>query len=136
MESCPTIDNPPVPGMALVEDVDKEVLVCLHSNELYIGTLRSLDSFYNLVLENVVNRIIVGGSYGDCPLKSKSILIRSENVAYVGVISQETRAPSDLILVSPEEIRKAKKVEIEESKNPAESLNIGNQLTFLTNIIF
>ncbi len=47
----PNIDDVPPPGLALVEELDKLLLVQLRDGRKVIGILRSFDQFANLVLE-------------------------------------------------------------------------------------
>jgi U6 snRNA-associated Sm-like protein LSm1 len=47
----PRIDDVPPPGVAIVEELDKKLLVQLRDGRKIIGTLRSFDQFANLVLE-------------------------------------------------------------------------------------
>lgn len=47
----PSIDDVPLPGMALVEELDKMLMVQLRDGRKVLGTLRSFDQFANLVLE-------------------------------------------------------------------------------------
>lgn len=47
----PTIDEVPPPGMAIVEELDKKMMVQLRDGRKIIGILRSFDQFANLVLE-------------------------------------------------------------------------------------
>ena len=47
----PTIDEVPLPGVAIVEELDKLLMVQLRDGRKVIGVLRSFDQFANLVLE-------------------------------------------------------------------------------------
>lgn len=47
----PSIDDVPPPGVAIVEELDKKLLVQLRDGRKIIGILRSFDQFANLVLE-------------------------------------------------------------------------------------
>lgn len=47
----PSIDEVPLPGLAIVEELDKRILVQLRDGRKVIGILRSFDQFANLVLE-------------------------------------------------------------------------------------
>ena len=53
---------------SLVEELDKKLLVMLRDGSTILGTLRSFDQFANIVLQDAVERIIVGSSYSDIPL--------------------------------------------------------------------
>jgi U6 snRNA-associated Sm-like protein LSm1 len=48
----PHIDEIPPPGVALVEDLDKLLMVQLRDGRKVIGIMRSFDQFANLVLES------------------------------------------------------------------------------------
>lgn len=47
----PHIEDVPPPGLAIVEELDKLMLVQLRDGRKIVGTLRSFDQFANLVLE-------------------------------------------------------------------------------------
>lgn len=63
IELPPNIEDIPPPGMGLVEELDKVLLVQLRDGRKLIGIMRSFDQFANIVLE---------GTYavqvGRCPL--------------------------------------------------------------------
>ena len=48
----PKIDEVPPPGVAIVEELDKMLMVQLRDGRKVIGILRSFDQFANLVLES------------------------------------------------------------------------------------
>lgn len=50
----PSIDNVPPPGMGLVEELDKTLLIQLRDGRKLIGIMRSFDQFANIVLEGMV----------------------------------------------------------------------------------
>ncbi|KAK2077649.1 hypothetical protein QBZ16_004495 [Prototheca wickerhamii] len=64
----PNIDDVPPPGLALVLELDKPLLVQLRDGRKVVGTLRSFDQFANLVLEGAYERIIVGNQYAEIPM--------------------------------------------------------------------
>jgi small nuclear ribonucleoprotein (snRNP)-like protein len=74
----------PPPGTALVEELDRKLLVQLRDNRKIIGVLRSFDQFANLVLEDAVERIIVGSQYCDVPLGI--YVLRGENLVLMGQV--------------------------------------------------
>lgn len=77
-----------LPGTAsLVEEIDKKQLVMLRDGRILIGTLRSVDQFANLVLQDTVERITVDNEF--CDLPRGIYLIRGENVALMGDVDQE-----------------------------------------------
>ena len=77
---------------SLVEELDKKLLVVLRDGSKILGTLRSFDQFANIVLENAVERVIVGQSYSDIPLGL--CIVRGENVVLMGEVDEvrETEA--------------------------------------------
>lgn len=66
---------------ALVDTVDKKILVSLRDGKKLIGVLRSYDQFANLVLQDTIERIHVG--------------IDSEGTAAEGESKDPTRSTSD-----------------------------------------
>ncbi|KAF8073045.1 LSM1A [Scenedesmus sp. PABB004] len=107
------MDYPP-PGTALVEELDKKLLIQLRDGRKIIGVLRSFDQFANLVLEHAVERIIVGGLYADVPLGL--YLLRGENLVLLGQVDPAREVPPGLTLVSEPEIRTALQAEKEEAR--------------------
>lgn len=78
---------------ALVDIVDKKILVSLRDGRSLIGVLRSYDQFANLVLQDAIERIHVGvgkeeerktGQYAD--IWRGIYLIRGENVVLLGEV--------------------------------------------------
>ncbi|MBW0502945.1 hypothetical protein O181_042660 [Austropuccinia psidii MF-1] len=78
---------------ALVDIVDKKILVTLRDGKKFIGVLRSYDQFANLVLQDTIERIHVGigkdqnrpcGKYAD--IWKGVFLVRGENVVLLGEI--------------------------------------------------
>lgn len=55
VELPPSIDSVPPPGMALVEELDKTLLIQLRDGRKLIGIMRSFDQFANIVLEGTAN---------------------------------------------------------------------------------
>ncbi len=100
----------PLPGTALAEELDQKLLVVLRDGRKLLGVLRSFDQFANLVMEGAVERIIVGDTYGDIPLGLQ--VIRGENVVLLGRVDEED-APKGLTQVSPDAIKEALKGEKE-----------------------
>ncbi|KAK9378481.1 uncharacterized protein V2V93DRAFT_375774 [Kockiozyma suomiensis] len=66
----------------LVDCVDRRLLVVLRDGRKLIGILRSFDQYANLVLQDTVERIVVGSLYNDQP--RGVYIIRGENVVLVG----------------------------------------------------
>ncbi|CAL5221532.1 g3740 [Coccomyxa viridis] len=107
-------DRVPPPGAALVEDLDKRLLVQLRDGRKLIGTLRSFDQFANLVLEGAVERIVVGNLYAEDPLGL--YVVRGENVVLLGDIDGADDPPAVLQKVSIQDIRQAQRAEKEQEK--------------------
>ena len=70
-----------------------------------VGTLRSFDQFANIVLENAVERMIVGTHYSDVPLGL--YIVRGENVVLMGDIDEAIELKG-LTWVENDEIRRMK----------------------------
>eukprot|EP00013_Stygamoeba_regulata_P005421 CAMPEP_0177634972 /NCGR_PEP_ID=MMETSP0447-20121125/3652_1 /TAXON_ID=0 /ORGANISM="Stygamoeba regulata, Strain BSH-02190019" /LENGTH=132 /DNA_ID=CAMNT_0019136727 /DNA_START=214 /DNA_END=612 /DNA_ORIENTATION=+ len=87
---------------SLVDEVDKRLLVVLRDGRKLIGTMRSFDQFANVVLENTIERIVVGSAYGDIPLGW--FIIRGENIVLMGELDEDKERASVLQQVSVEEI--------------------------------
>ena len=69
---------------ALMDCVDKKMVLVLRDNTKLIGVLRSFDQYGNLVLQDSIERIHVQECYADIP---KGVyLIRGENVVLMGEI--------------------------------------------------
>lgn len=77
-------------------------MVVLRDGRTLIGYLRSIDQFANLLLQDTIERIHVGGKYGDIP--RGIFLIRGENMVLAGEIDEEKEAQSELEEVSVPDI--------------------------------
>jgi U6 snRNA-associated Sm-like protein LSm1 len=110
----PDLPEPPVPGAALAEELDKKLLVQLRDGRKLLGFLRSFDQFANLVLEHSIERIIVGEQYADIPLGLQ--LIRGENVVLLGEVDQDADAPAGLTRVAEHDIKQAQRAEKEQKQ--------------------
>lgn len=108
------MEDVPPPGTALVEELDKPLLVQLRDGRKLVGILRSFDQFANLVLEKATERIIVGSLYAEVPLGL--YVVRGENVVLLGEIDETKDPPSLLRQVSEAEIKQAQKGEAEADK--------------------
>ena len=109
----PQLDYPP-PGTALVEELDKKLLVQLRDGRKIVGVLRSFDQFANLVLEEAAERIVVGREYADVPLGM--YLLRGENLVLMGELDPNHDAPPGLTAVPEARIREALRAEREEAR--------------------
>ena len=69
---------------ALIDCVDKRMVLVLRDNTKLFGVLRSFDQYGNLVFQDSFERIYVDDCYADIP---KGVyLIRGENVVLMGEI--------------------------------------------------
>jgi hypothetical protein len=50
----PAIDEVPPPGISIVEELDKRLMVQLRDGRKVFGILRSFDQFANLILESKI----------------------------------------------------------------------------------
>jgi len=99
-----------LPGTAsLIKEIDKKLMVVLRDGRTLIGYLRSIDQFANLLLQDTIERIHVGGKYGDIP--RGIFLIRGDNMVLAGEIDEEKEANSKLEEVSVAEILEAQREE-------------------------
>jgi U6 snRNA-associated Sm-like protein LSm1 len=106
-----------LPGTAsLVEEIDKKLLVVLRDGRTLIGTLRSVDQFANLLLQNTVERIHVDMEYGD--IERGIFIVRGENVVLLGEyddIEDPSKAPDHparkLRRVAIDKIMEAQRIE-------------------------
>ncbi|WFC94278.1 hypothetical protein MBRA1_000906 [Malassezia brasiliensis] len=72
---------------ALVDCVDKKVLVILRDGRKLIGILRAYDQFANLLLHETIERVYLGNRYGD--IFKGLYIIRGENVVLLGEVDLE-----------------------------------------------
>ncbi|BHF69462.1 SM-like, degradation of cytoplasmic mRNAs and positively regulates transcription initiation [Sparganum proliferum] len=94
---------PHFPGSAsLLNDLGKEVLVKLRGPKCYIGYLRAVDQFGNIILHDALERIFVGDKYAD--IKHGILLVRGENIALIGEQKPDFDIDSKFTRTSEEEI--------------------------------
>ena len=105
---------------SLVEELDKKLLVMLRDGSKILGTLRSFDQFANIVLQDAVERIIVGSSYSDIPLGL--YIVRGENVVLMGEVDEATETQG-LTMVDNDEIKRARDAEKAAEKLKGEMLS-------------
>ncbi|KAI3438591.1 hypothetical protein D9Q98_001015 [Chlorella vulgaris] len=110
----PALDQLSPPGLALVEELDKVLLVQLRDGRKIIGTLCSFDQFANLVLSDAKERIIIGEQYAEVPLGLH--IVRGENVVLLGELDAAREPPAGLLLVSEAAIKQAQRAEHEADK--------------------
>ncbi|XP_063685216.1 U6 snRNA-associated Sm-like protein LSm1 [Bolinopsis microptera] len=104
-----------LPGTAaLVQDIDKRMMVVLRDGRTLIGFLRSLDQFANLLLTQTIERIHVRDKYGD--IDRGVFLIRGENVVLCGEVDFQNSQFKNLIQVSQEEILTIQAEELKEKE--------------------
>ncbi|KAJ1311441.1 hypothetical protein OPQ81_009930 [Rhizoctonia solani] len=99
---------------ALVESVDKKMVVVLRDGRKLIGVLRSYDQFANLVMENTLERIYHGDAFAD--IRRGVYLIRGENVVLLGEVDLDREDEMPLRSVPLEEIGYAHQEESEKRK--------------------
>ncbi|KAF7490751.1 U6 snRNA-associated Sm-like protein LSm1 [Sarcoptes scabiei] len=99
---------------SLLDELDKKLVVLLRDGRTLIGYLRSIDQFSNLLLHQTIERIYVDDKYGDIP--RGIFLIRGENVALCGEISDFKEPTFTLKQVPIEEILELQQNEIEEKQ--------------------
>ncbi|EUC66808.1 hypothetical protein ACGC1H_001686 [Rhizoctonia solani] len=99
---------------ALVESVDKKMVVVLRDGRKLIGVLRSYDQFANLVMENTLERIYHGDAYAD--IRRGVYLIRGENVVLLGEVDLDREDEMPLRPVPLEEIGYAHQEEADKRK--------------------
>ena len=102
------------PGAAMVDALDKRILISLRDNSLFIGDLRSFDQYGNLVLEKSVRREVVGIQFCDIPMGVQ--IIRGENIVLFGEVDPYCSIAPELVQVSEAEIRRAKEAEKEQER--------------------
>jgi U6 snRNA-associated Sm-like protein LSm1 len=105
---------------SLVEELDKKLLVMHRDGSKILGTLRSFDQFANIVLQDAVERIIVGSSYSDIPLGL--YIVRGENVVLMGEVDEATETQG-LTMVDNDEIKRAREAEKAAEKLKGEMLS-------------
>ena len=81
----------------LLYDVDKKCMVFLRDGRTLIGILRSVDQYANVALQSTVERIYVGKRYGE--IERGVMIIRGENVSFLGEFDPAREAEVKLIKV-------------------------------------
>ena len=80
--------KPFLPGASsLIEQLDTRVLVILRDGRHLLGTLRSLDQFSNLVLEDTYERHIAGTKYADIYLGL--YIVRGDSLVLLGQVADD-----------------------------------------------
>ncbi|CAH8582976.1 unnamed protein product [Schistosoma turkestanicum] len=78
--------------------------IILRGGRMFIGFLRIIDQFGNVVLHNAVERIHVEKKFCDIP--QGILLIRGENITIIGELNPEINIDEELERVTEEEIYK------------------------------
>ncbi|KAF6774837.1 hypothetical protein AHF37_05415 [Paragonimus kellicotti] len=91
------------PGSAsLFNDMGKNMMVCLRGGRVYIGYLRIIDQFGNIVIHQAFERIHVEKKFCDVP--QGILMIRGENIILIGELNEQTNIEDTLERVSESEI--------------------------------
>ncbi|ORY87785.1 hypothetical protein BCR37DRAFT_342569 [Protomyces lactucae-debilis] len=95
---------------ALVNSVDKKMVLVLRDNTKLFGILRSFDQYGNLVLQDSFERIYVEDCFADIP---KGVyLVRGENVVLMGEIDIDEEDNIKQIRISRDEAESRLKVQL------------------------
>eukprot|EP00052_Salpingoeca_macrocollata_P001660 m.26804 g.26804 ORF g.26804 m.26804 type:complete len:140 (+) comp11573_c0_seq1:66-485(+) len=98
------------PGASsLLDEMDKKLLCILRDGRKLIGYLRTIDQFANLVLQDTIERIYVGKTYGD--IERGIYIVRGENVVLLGEVDPSREENMQLTRVSVDEILLAQQME-------------------------
>ncbi|GFS40424.1 u6 snRNA-associated Sm-like protein LSm1 [Nephila pilipes] len=92
-----------IPGaVSLLQHIDKRLFVWLRDGRIFVGKLRSVDQFANLVLYQSFERVYNNKEYGDIP--QGVLMIRGENVSLLGEMKdgENWRYYTDEMLVAQE----------------------------------
>ncbi|KAK9462920.1 uncharacterized protein V1516DRAFT_671483 [Lipomyces oligophaga] len=98
----------------IVDFVDKRLIVVLRDGRKLIGVLRSFDQYANFVLQDTIERIIVGKNYSD--VERGVYLIRGENVVLAGELDPQKDDTLNLKEIPIEQIYAAQDEETELQK--------------------
>ncbi|CAO1624365.1 unnamed protein product [Sympodiomycopsis kandeliae] len=100
---------------ALVDCVDKKMMVILRDGKKLIGVMRSYDQFANLVFQDTVERVFVDEKFVDVP--RGIFLIRGENVVMLGEVDLDADPPPLLTPIHPEQIPAITEAQRQESES-------------------
>ena len=99
-----------LPGASsLIEQLDTKVLVILRDGRHLLGTLRSLDQFSNLVLEDTYERHICGNKYADIYLGL--YIVRGDSLVLLGEAGEDDAAMTEVEMSEIQELRSKQKKE-------------------------
>ncbi|KAH8916520.1 Sm-like ribonucleoprotein [Atractiella rhizophila] len=116
----PLANAPFTTSGALVDSVDKKIIVLLRDGRKLIGVLRSYDQYANLVLQDTLERIHHGRYYGE--VHRGVYLVRGENVVLLGEIDLDNEDPclSTLTKVEEKDYKKLQSIHSTEQRALAE----------------
>lgn len=78
---------------ALLELIDKRIIVTMRDGRALFGFLRSFDTFGNIVIQDTYERLYTEGAYAE---KYRGVwVIRGENVAMIGEVDQSAQEELD-----------------------------------------
>ncbi|CAH8872035.1 unnamed protein product [Trichobilharzia szidati] len=100
----PSLENNYPGAASLIQDIGKKMAISLRGGRMFIGYLRIIDQFGNVVLHEAVERIHVEKKFCDVP--QGILLIRGENIIIIGELNPEVDIDEKLQRVSEEEIYK------------------------------
>ncbi|KAA3679168.1 U6 snRNA-associated Sm-like protein LSm1 [Paragonimus westermani] len=80
----------------------KNMMVCLRGGRVYIGYLRIIDQFGNIVIHQAFERIHVEKKFCDIP--QGILMIRGEYIILIGDLNEQTNIEDTLERVSESEI--------------------------------
>ncbi|CAH8582955.1 unnamed protein product [Schistosoma turkestanicum] len=100
----PSFENNYPGAASLIQDIGKKMAIILRGGRMFIGFLRIIDQFGNVVLHNAVERIHVEKKFCDIP--QGILLIRGENITIIGELNPEINIDEELERVTEEEIYK------------------------------
>ncbi|KAA0184215.1 U6 snRNA-associated Sm protein LSm1 [Fasciolopsis buskii] len=71
------------PGSAsLFQDIGKKMVVYLRDGHIFIGYLRTLDQYGNIVIHQAVERIHIGKKF--CDVHRGILIVRGESIILIG----------------------------------------------------
>eukprot|EP00049_Salpingoeca_infusionum_P004992 m.86864 g.86864 ORF g.86864 m.86864 type:complete len:125 (+) comp12817_c0_seq4:167-541(+) len=71
----------------LLDELDKRVICTLRDGITFVGVLRTVDEFGNIVLHNAVERITIDRQYGE--QDRGIVLVRGDNISMLGELVRE-----------------------------------------------
>ncbi|TPP56401.1 LSM1 U6 small nuclear RNA associated [Fasciola gigantica] len=103
------------PGSAsLFQDIGKKMIIYLRDSHIYIGYLRIIDQFGNIVIHQAVERVHVGKKF--CDIHRGILIIRGENIILIGEVRSDASVEETLERVSEKEIHELQAQELASRK--------------------